>query len=162
MFFSILTLTHYQTTNFRLFQAERVSRCNFEFDGNGRKLSKWVEYTVGKGEIARCEQSLLFPQCFQKACFPRASKGVTVWEWVKYKSLLLLYRVKQQIFGLILNENICRPQNKCSLKTEILSENIAGKEEKMLNSSMFSFSHNVFKRLLQGNKISGLCGKELN
>ena len=35
-----------------------------------------------KGEIARCEQFLLFPQCFQKACCPRASKGVIVWEWV--------------------------------------------------------------------------------
>ena len=39
--------------------------------------------TVGKGEIARYEQFLLFPQCFQKACFPGASKGVIVWEWVK-------------------------------------------------------------------------------
>ena len=29
------------------------------------------------------EQFLLFPQCFQKACFPGASKGVIVWEWVK-------------------------------------------------------------------------------
>ena len=29
------------------------------------------------------EQFLLFPQCFQKACFPVASKGVIVWEWVK-------------------------------------------------------------------------------
>ena len=37
--------------------------------------------TVGKGEIARYEQFLLFPQCFQKACFPEASKCV-VWEWV--------------------------------------------------------------------------------
>ena len=36
-----------------------------------------------KGEIARYEQFLLFPQCFQKACFPEASKGVIVWEWVK-------------------------------------------------------------------------------
>ena len=26
---------------------------NFKFDENGRKLSKWVENTVGKGEIAR-------------------------------------------------------------------------------------------------------------
>ena len=41
-----------------------------------------VENTVGKGEIARYEQFLLFPQCFQKACFPGASKGVIVWEWV--------------------------------------------------------------------------------
>ena len=28
------------------------------------------------------EQFLLFPQCFQKAFFPEASSGVTVWEWV--------------------------------------------------------------------------------
>ena len=27
---------------------------------------KWVENTVGKGEIARYEQFLLFQQCFQK------------------------------------------------------------------------------------------------
>ena len=40
---------------------------NFKFDENGRKLSKWVENTVGKGEIARYEQFLLFPKCFQKA-----------------------------------------------------------------------------------------------
>ena len=38
-----------------------------------------------KGEIARDEQFLLFPQCFQKACFPGASKGVIVLEWVKTK-----------------------------------------------------------------------------
>ena len=31
---------------------------------------KHVENTVGKGEIARYEQFLLFPQCFQKAGFP--------------------------------------------------------------------------------------------
>ena len=51
---------------------------NFKFDENGRKLSKRVENTEGKGEIARYEQFLLFPQCFQKACFPGASKGVVV------------------------------------------------------------------------------------
>ena len=38
---------------------------------------------MGKGEIARNEQFLLFPQCFQKAYFPGASKGVIEWEWVK-------------------------------------------------------------------------------
>ena len=53
---------------------------NFKFDENGGKLSKRVQNTVGKGEIARNEQFLLFPQCFQKACFPGASKGVMVWE----------------------------------------------------------------------------------
>ena len=55
---------------------------NFKFNTNGRKLSKQVENIVGKGEIARYEQFLLFPLCFQKACFPGASKGVIVWEWV--------------------------------------------------------------------------------
>ena len=49
---------------------------------NGRKLSKRVENTVGKEEIARYEQFLLFLQCFQKACLPGVSKDVTVWEWV--------------------------------------------------------------------------------
>ena len=44
-----------------------------------------VENTVGKGEIACYEQFLLFPQSFQKACFPGVSKGVSVWEWVKLK-----------------------------------------------------------------------------
>ena len=53
---------------------------NFKFDENGGKLSKRVENTVGKGEIACYEQFLLFPQCFQKACLPGASKGVIVWE----------------------------------------------------------------------------------
>ena len=47
---------------------------NFKFDENGSKLSKRVENTVGKGEIARYEQFLLFSQCFQKACFPGAQK----------------------------------------------------------------------------------------
>ena len=41
---------------------------NLNFDENIRKLSKRVENSVGKGEIARYEQFLLFPQCFQKTC----------------------------------------------------------------------------------------------
>ena len=57
---------------------------NFEFDENTTKFSKRVENTVGKGEIARNKEFLLLPQCFQKACFPGASEGVIVWEWVKH------------------------------------------------------------------------------
>ena len=41
---------------------------NFQFDENGRKFSKRLQNTVGKGEIVRYKQFLLFPQCFQKAC----------------------------------------------------------------------------------------------
>ena len=38
---------------------------NFRFDKNGRKFSKRVENTVVKGGIARYEQFLLLPFCFQ-------------------------------------------------------------------------------------------------
>ena len=80
------TLTHYQTTNFRLFQTERVCRKQFQIR---RKYLKVIQTggKLGKGEIARYGQFLLFPQCFQKACFPGASKGVIVWEWVKPSSM---------------------------------------------------------------------------
>ena len=55
---------------------------NFKFDENSRNFSKQVENTVDKGKIARYEEFLLFPQCFQKAGFPGASKSVIVWERV--------------------------------------------------------------------------------
>ena len=74
-YLTILILTQYQMTNFRL---KELADDNFNFEENGSKLSKRVENIVGKGEIARYEQFLLFPQYFQKACFPGASKGVIV------------------------------------------------------------------------------------
>ena len=78
-------VTHYQTTNKDSSKLKDFADDNFKFDENGRKLFKPVENTVGKGKIARYEQFLLFPQCFQKACFPGAAKGVTVWKWVKHR-----------------------------------------------------------------------------
>ena len=64
---------------------------NLKFYENNQKFSKWIENIVGKGEIACYEQFLLFPQCFQNVCFPGASKGVIVWEWVKsWLTLMLL------------------------------------------------------------------------
>ena len=41
---------------------------NYKFEENSRKFFKWIENTLGKGEIALYEQFLLFPQCFQKYC----------------------------------------------------------------------------------------------
>ena len=38
----------------------------FRFDGKGKRFSKRIENNVGKAEIARYEQFLVFPQCFQK------------------------------------------------------------------------------------------------
>ena len=69
-------LTHYQTTNLRL----PIADDNLKFEENGRNLFKQVENTVEKGEFARYEQFLLFPQCFQKACFLEALKSVIVRE----------------------------------------------------------------------------------
>ena len=39
-----------------------------KFEEYGVIFSKRVENTVGKGEIARYELFLLFPQCFEKKC----------------------------------------------------------------------------------------------
>ena len=60
------SVTPSQTTNVRLYQSEEFADNNFNFDENGGKFSKRVENTVGKGEIARYLQFLLFPQCFPK------------------------------------------------------------------------------------------------
>ena len=46
---------------------------NFKCDENGSKFSQWVENTVGKGEIACCEQFLLFP-VFSKELYSRHVK----------------------------------------------------------------------------------------
>ena len=60
-------------TNFRLNQIERVCRRQLNIDENGIKLFKQVENTVGKGEIARNEQFLLFP-VFSKDMYCRHVK----------------------------------------------------------------------------------------
>ena len=64
---------------------------------------------MGKGEIARYEQFLLFPQCFQKACFLGVSKGVIVWEWVNP----LTHNFEREAFENIerKGENIKSPEN---------------------------------------------------
>ena len=56
-------------TIFRLSPTERgFGDDNLTFAENGRKFSNNLENTVGKGEIARYEQFLLFPECFLKTC----------------------------------------------------------------------------------------------
>ena len=64
-------LTISQTTKFIPFQIERVCRQQFIIYNLVKtygKFFKGIENTVGKGEIARYEQFLLFPQCFKKTC----------------------------------------------------------------------------------------------
>ena len=83
--FFLVYLTHYQMTNFRLFQIKKIADDNFKFDEKGRMLSKRVENTVGKGELARYKQFLLFP-VFSKGSFPRGIKrcqnGLTLYHTI--------------------------------------------------------------------------------
>ena len=61
----LLSLTHSQMTDFRLFQTETV------YKPIGWKLQKVLQTGrkhCGKRRIACYEQFLLFPQCFQKTC----------------------------------------------------------------------------------------------
>ena len=64
----MIWLTLSQTTNFKTSKLKELADDNFKFDENDENFSKWVENTVGKGEIACYEQFLLFPQYFQKTC----------------------------------------------------------------------------------------------
>ena len=82
---------------------------------------------MGKGEIASYEQFLLFPQCFQKACFPGSSKGVIVWEWV---NLLVANPLKLTLYSIIL---ILTHQQQTVL------ENIEGKGEIARNEQFLLF-----------------------
>ena len=44
---------------------KKIADDNSKCDENGRKF---LENTMRKGEMARYEPFLLFPQCFQKTC----------------------------------------------------------------------------------------------
>ena len=63
---NILTLS--QTTILDSSKLKEFADDNLKSEENGRKFFKQFENTVGKGEIARYEQFLLFPQRFQKPC----------------------------------------------------------------------------------------------
>ena len=60
----------------------------------GIQLSDWVENVVEKEEIARYEQFLLVPQCFQKLSVVDESKWVSV-EWrVKSSIVSFMFQTK--------------------------------------------------------------------
>ena len=95
-----------------------------------------------KGEIARYEQFLLFPQCFQKACFSGASKGVIVWEWVNNTH----QKIFQKLRSLIKNYLYVEIQQKtvflCEICIFILKYFLLHKFIWLL------FSHSIFLMLM--------------
>ena len=85
-----LRSVHISTFSLTLSQTKKFRPLQFAYDNsilndNGRKFScsKQVENIVGKGKIARYEQFLLFPQCFQKICTADTSQPGLVRERVK-------------------------------------------------------------------------------
>ena len=100
-------------------------------------MSKRVENTAGKGEIARYEQFLLFPLCFQRTCTTDTSKSGLAWERVKKQNILALYAVKAFI-----NDSISQAQIVHFFLDRVGS--ILGKGENMV-TCIFLFSHSVFQ-----------------
>ena len=84
-------LTHYQKTNFRLFQIERVCRRQFQIWRKWQKVIQMGRKHCGKRRNCSLRAISPFsPSVFLKACFPGASKGVIVWEWVKQHEICRL------------------------------------------------------------------------
>ena len=65
----------FPTTNFSFFKLKDLADDNFNAMKMAESYPKREENNAGKGEIARYEQFLLFPQCFQKTPKPRACLG---------------------------------------------------------------------------------------
>ena len=65
------TLTHYQTTNFRLFQTERVCRRQFQIGGKWKKVIQTGRKHCGKRRNCSLRAISPFPTVFSKGVFPR-------------------------------------------------------------------------------------------
>ena len=71
-FFCLITSFPYffnPLTRRQIFESSKLK----EFADNNFKFSKWVENTVGKGEIV-CYEQFLLPTVFSKGLFPRGVK----------------------------------------------------------------------------------------
>ena len=136
---------------------------------NTVQLSDWVEIIVGKGEIARYEQFLLFPQYFQKLSFVDASKWVFMeWRVKRYAGIRSEYTYITEMHNF---ETWLFPKRTILEASKLkefanhyfkLDEN-GRKFSKWVENTVGKVrncSHSVFKRLvLQTRKNQGLFGK---
>ena len=109
---------------------------NIKFNKNGRKFSKRVENTVGKGEIAGFEQFLLFPQCFQKSCTADTYKPGLVWERVKVKEDWPFVR-SRLVFCLCFPGHVTTAIESCRMDPALTSETHF--------KDLFAFLHKLYK-----------------
>ena len=79
---TLFLLTHYQTTNFRLFQTGRFCRRQFQIWRKWQKVIQTGRKHCGKRRNCSFWAISPFPTVFSKGFLPGASKGGIVWEWV--------------------------------------------------------------------------------
>ena len=70
----IVVLTHYQTTNFRLFQTERVCRGQFQIWRKWQRVIQTGRKHCGKRRNCSLRAISPFPTVFSKGLFPRGVK----------------------------------------------------------------------------------------
>ena len=80
----------------------------------GIQLSDWVENIVGKGEIARYEQVLLFSQCF-KSCLLLMRQIECLWS----KGLTIVFNIVFLTHSLIHHFETVPKSKKMETSTEI-------------------------------------------
>ena len=71
---NMLGLTHYQTTNFRLFQTERVCRRQFQIWWKWQEFNHMDRKHCGKRRNCSLRAISPFPTVFSKGLFPRGVK----------------------------------------------------------------------------------------
>ena len=108
------------------------------------EFHRWEENTVGKGEGARYEQFLLFLKCFQKTCTANKKEPGLVWERVNQQSANQIPSCHIKIKTLALHGTISSFKD----PMEASFWKHRRKKEKMLVTSIFSFSHIVFDPLM--------------
>ena len=137
---------------------------------------KPFENTMRKGENTGNQHVLLFPPIFST----NPKRRISVFNLHLFRRLQMLWictslKISCLVKGYLVTkqrnitpdktESTCRRQNKRDWKIKICVEmgrKHCGEKEKMLVTSVFSFSHNVFKRLIyQGLWNLGLHGKGL-
>ena len=67
-------LTHYQTTNFRLFQTERICRRQFQIGRKWKKVIQTGRKCCGKRRNCSLRAISPFPTVFSKGLFPKGVK----------------------------------------------------------------------------------------
>ena len=70
----VFNLTHYQTTDFRLFQTERVCRQQFQIPRKWKKVIQMGRKHCGKRKNCLLQAMSPFPKVFSKGLFPRGVK----------------------------------------------------------------------------------------